>query len=257
VTTYKFTGAGGVTHDGFRWPLPTADGPGEWVEIGKQARKALTTHDLCTTRVLHATDAAHLLDWLNVEMYEVEIDEGRGLIVGPDKIGFRRGRLVRRIEAWNERNARLFACDCAEDALQYAVPDARETLECVIYVARCYADGEATLTKLAAARDAAGAAARAAARAAAGAAEAAAWDAARAAAGAAEAAAWDAAWDAARAAAWDAAWDAAGAAARAAAGAAAEAAAGAAARAAAGAAARDAARAKYGRWLCERLGIAT
>ena len=242
MTTYKFTGAGGVTHDGFRWPLPTADGPGEWVEIGKQARKALTTHDLCTTRVLHATDAAHLLDWLNVEMYEVEIDEGRGLIVGPDKIGFRRGRLVRRIEAWNERNARLFACDCAEDALQYAVPDARETLECVIYVARCYADGEATLTKLAAARDAAGAAARAAARAAAG---------------AAEAAAWDAAWDAARAAAWDAAWDAAGAAARAAAGAAAEAAAGAAARAAAGAAARDAARAKYGRWLCERLGIAT
>jgi len=225
VIAYKFTRPGGSTHNGFRWPLPSADGPGEWVEVGKQARKALTTHDLCTTRVLHATDAAHLLDWLNVEMYEVEIDEGRGLIVGPDKIGFRRGRLVRRIEAWNERNARLFACDCAEDALQYAVPDARETLECVIYVARCYADGEATLTKLAAARAAAGAA------------EAAAWDAARAAAGAAEAAAWDAAWDAARAAAWDAAW--------------------AAARAAAGAAARDAARAKYGRWLCERLGIAT
>ena len=207
MTTYKFTGAGGSTHNGFRWPLPSADGPGEWVEIGKRARKALTTADLCTTRVLHATDAAHLLDWLNVEMYEVEIDEGRGLIVGPDKIGFRRGRLVRRIEAWNERNARLFACDCAEDALQYAAPDARETLECAIYVARCYADGEATLKELAAARAAAWAAARDAA-----------WDAARA---AAWAAARDAAWGAARAAAWAAAW------------------------------------AKYGRWLCDQLGIAT
>jgi len=155
MTTWKFTGPDGTTHDGFRWPLPSADGPGEWVEVGKRARKALTTADLCTPRVLHATDAAHLLDWLNVEMYAVEIDESRGLIVGPDKIGFRRGRLVRRIEAWNERSARLFACDCAEDALQYADPASRETLECVIYVARCYADGEATSKELAAAWDAA------------------------------------------------------------------------------------------------------
>ena len=215
MIAYKFTGAGGVTHDGFRWPLPTADGPGEWVEVGKRARRALIMHDLCTTRVLHATDAAHLISWADAELYEVEIDISRGLIVGPDKIGFRRGRLVRRIEAWNERSARLFACDCAEDALQYAAPDARETLECAIYVARCYADGEATLKELAAARAAARDAAR------------------------------DAAWAAARDAAWDAAWDAARDAARAAAWAAA--------RDAAGAAAW----AKYGRWLCDQLGIAT
>jgi hypothetical protein len=235
MNAYKFTGPGGVTHGGFRWPLPSADGPGEWVEVGMGARKTLTEGDLCGPRVLHATDAEHLLDWLNAELYEVEIDEGRGLIVGSDKIGFRRGRLVRRIEAWNERTARLFACDCAEDALQYAAPDARETLECAIYVARCYADGEASMKELVAATAAAWAAARDAA-----------WAAARVAArAAASAAARDAAWDAARDAAWAAAGDAAWAAAR----------------DAAWAAARDAAwaaaRAKYAGWLRERLGIAS
>ena len=80
-----------------------------------------------------------------------------------DKIGFRRGRLVRRIEAWTERTARLFACDCAEDALQYADPKHRDTLAATIAVARRYADGEATKEELdtarAAARDAAWAAA--------------------------------------------------------------------------------------------------
>jgi len=163
MKAYKFTQANGETYNGFAWPLPTADGPGEWVEVGLKARKALTADDLCTGRVLHATDSAHLLDWLDAEMYEVEIDESRGVIVA-DKIGFRRGRLVRRIEAWNERTARLFACDCAEDALQYADLDSRETLECAIYVARCYADGEATKEELAAAWAAAWAAAEDAAR---------------------------------------------------------------------------------------------
>ena len=114
-----------------------------------------------------------------------------------DKIGFRRGRLVRRIEAWNERTARLFACDCAEDALQYADPKHHDTVAATIAVARRYADGQASKKELAAAR----AAAWAAAWAAADAARDAAWAAAR-------AAAWDAAWAAARDAAWDAARDA-------------------------------------------------
>ena len=179
VKAFKFTRANGETYGGFVWPLPHDGQPGEWVEVDKRARKALTANDLCTGRVLHAMDAAHLLDWLNAEMYEIEIDESRGVVVA-DKIGFRRGRLVRRIEAWNERTARLFACDCAEDALQYAAEDSRPTLECAIYVARCYADGEATYKELAAAEAAARAAARAAAEAAAGDA---AWDAAGAAAG--------------------------------------------------------------------------
>ena len=150
MKAWKFTQANGETYGGFAWPLPHDGEPGEWVEVGKRAKEALTADDLCSGRVLHATDAAHLLDWLNAEMYEIEIDEIRGVIVA-DKIGFRRGRLVRRIEAWNERTARLFACDCAEDALQYADPKHRDTLAATIAVARRYADGEATEKELAAA----------------------------------------------------------------------------------------------------------
>ena len=158
MNAYKFTAAGGTTYNDFAWPLPHDGQPGEWVEVGKPARKELTVWDLCSGRVLHATDTAHLLDWLNEELYEVEIDESSGVIVA-GKIGFRRGRLVRRIEAWNERTARLFACDCAEDALQYADPKQRDTLTASIAVARRYADGQATQKELAAARAAAGAAA--------------------------------------------------------------------------------------------------
>jgi hypothetical protein len=202
VNAFKFTGPAGTTYNGFTWPLPTADGPGEWVEVGKRAKKALTAADLCSGRVLHATDAAHLLDWLNEEMYEVEIDESRGVIVA-DKIGFRRGRLVRRIEAWNERTARLFACDCAEDALQYADPKHRDTLAATIAVARRYADGEATKEELSASAAAAAWAAESA-RSASAAAESAArsasawsaWSAARSASASASAA--ESAWSAAR-----------------------------------------------------------
>jgi hypothetical protein len=248
---FKFTGAGGVTHGDFAWPLPTA-GPGKWVEVGRGAKRPLTAGDLCTSRVLHAIDADHLLDWANVELYEVEIDEVRGVIVGPDKIGFRRGRLLRRVEGWNDANLRHFAADCAEDALQYADPDWRETLAVVIHTARAYADGAASEADLDAARDATWApwaaatggpkaAARAAARdgvllaaraavtdAARDAAADAAWD-------AAAAAAWDAAAAAATAAAWDAAADAA--------------------MDAATDAAWDAVRMKYRRWLFARIGL--
>jgi len=113
-----------------------------------------------------------------------------------------------------ERQARLYACDCAQ-RVAHLNTDPR--VQACIDTARRFANGEAAEQERAAAWDTAWAAARAAAwaaaRAAAGAAAgAAAWptardaarDAARAAArDAAGAAAWDAAW----AAAWDAAWD--------------------------------------------------
>lgn len=109
----------------------------------------------------------------------------------------RRARIVRRVEEWNDRSARLFACDCADDALKFFEnPDPR-SVEAVA-VARRYAIGDATFAELADAGDAARAAASAAAWAAAG--DAAAWAVAR---NSALAAAWAAvgcvAWDAARA----------------------------------------------------------
>ena len=147
-----------------------------------------------------------MLNWLNEAIWIVDYRGER--LDCDDKVVVREARLVKQIKTWNERTARLFACDCAERALKkYGKnPDPR-SLEAV-QVARRFSNGKATRRELNAARDAAWAAARDAAWDAAGAARAAARDAAGAARDAAWDAARDAAWDAAGAAAWDAAWDA-------------------------------------------------
>ena len=176
---------------------------------------------------LHPCREQDLVKWLAPALWEVETDGE--IIEASDKVVARRARIVRRVETWNDRTARLFAADCAEHVLPLfeAERPNDDRPRKAIEAARRFANGEATQEERAAAEAAAGAAARAAAEAAAG------------------TAAWDAARAAARAAAWTATGTAAGTAARAAAGAAAGDAAGAAARAAA----RDAER----EWQTARL----
>ena len=171
-----------------QWPYPG------WLEVEGDLEPCLNGLHLCRE--------GDLAEWLGPEIWEAE-HEGE-LIEHGDKVVVRRARLLKRLN-WDDRVARLFACDCAERVLGDGA-DPRSTD--AVRVARLFANGDTTADELTAARAAAGAAARAAARAAAGAA-------ARAAAGA---AAWDAAGAAARAAAraasWDASWAAAGAAER-------------------------------------------
>ena len=208
--------SGGAHHGGIgKWHLPKGKRPGKWMPpIEGDLVPCENGYHLCRPD--------DLLVWLGPRIF---VSEYRGEMVADDnKIVVREARLLRETD-WNERSARLFACDCAERVLpifEKEYPDDKRPRE-AIRVARLFARGEAT---------------------------AAAWDAARA-----------AAWDAARAAAWAAAWAAAGDAARAAAwaaaGDAAWAAAGDAAWAAAGAAAGDAAWAAAGdaekKWQRRRL----
>ena len=186
----------------YAWPLPNGK-PAKWV-------RAKGPLEVCANGI-HLCREADLLSWLvGPAMY---IAEARGArLDSSNKIVVREARLLHRLETWNEKAARLFACDCAERALRrvtakYGKQDRRSWN--AIKVARQFANGEAHRSDLAAARAAAWAAARAAAWDAAGDA---AWDAAWDAAGAAARdAVWAAAWDAARDAARDAAWDAEGA----------------------------------------------
>ena len=169
--------------------LPKNGKPGKW--LPKQ--KNLT---LCE-RGWHACAHNNLMDWANAQLYEVEL-KGE-ILKRTDKVAAEQMRFIRKIDAWNEKTARLVACRCARDVLplfEAQYPDDRRPRN-AIEVAEKYANGEATADELYSARAAAMDAARAA------------WDAAKAAArAAAKAAAWDAAWEAAWAA-WDAARDAA------------------------------------------------
>jgi hypothetical protein len=224
MTYWKIlNGTESVTVADYRYP-----GKGRW-----------TTHlnpaDLQACEVgFHVCRDEQTLNWLNgPTLWRVEICPDHDPIVLSDKIVTCRVRLIERHDL-DDRRLRLFAADCAEQALVREREAGREPDErswAAVQVARDYADGMIW----AAARDAA-------------------WD-------AAWAAAWDAAGDAAGEAAWAAAGDAAWAAARAAAGEAARAAARAAAWAAAGDAARAAAwaaaRAAQWRMFCDRFGIET
>ena len=111
MTYYKIVNEDGTTPQGYgRWDLPTKnpDGtwtPGKWVSIKRPVKRPLTEDDLCTHRVLHVVRADQILDWLGPVIAEVETDGE--VIEGKDKCGVRRARLVRIVEAWDERTARL------------------------------------------------------------------------------------------------------------------------------------------------------
>jgi hypothetical protein len=131
----------------------------------------------------HVCQEDDLLNWLGPVICEAEVG-GQVLRAGGKTVA-RTARIVKVLDTWNERTARLFACDCAEQALpvfESQRPDDDRPRTAIEVARRLFARGEATADELAAAWMAADAAV-AAARAAAG-------------------AAWDAAWDAAGAAAW-------------------------------------------------------
>lgn len=186
---YKVLGKNGkACHGGSgSWHLPKNGKPGKWMPKIENIEPCVRGYHLC--------EAVDLLEWLNEEIYEAE---GRGKSIRHDnKTVFEQARLIRKINAWNEKTARLFACECAERVLpifERERPDDDRPRK-VIEAARKYADGLISKEEI----DAARAAARGAAWDAAGAA---AWAAARGAArDAARDAAWAAAWAAARAAA--------------------------------------------------------
>ena len=143
-----------------RWYLPKKkkDGtwtPGKWMpEIEGKLEPCANGYHIC-----RPTDLIH---WLDEAIFEVEYD---GEIVEDDnKCVVRKARLLRGVEAWDEKSARLFAADCAEHVLHIYEKDYPDDdiPRNAIQAARDYANGKITKDELAAAADAAWAAARAA-----------------------------------------------------------------------------------------------
>ena len=91
MIAYKFLrpdGTGVFTR--FAWPLP-GDRPGAWVEAPIQA---------CRSGI-HACRVEHLPLWLGRELYEIEL--AGAIVAERTKVVAERGRLVRRVDAWDDR----------------------------------------------------------------------------------------------------------------------------------------------------------
>ncbi len=172
---YKVLNADGSCFHGGngKWLLPTTAGPGE-------PMPRIEGELVACQRGYHILRSAHLVQWLGPAIFEVE--PLAPVLEWDGKCGTAQARLVRRVETWNDRTARLFAADCAERVLpiyERAYPkDAWP--RAAIDAARRFARGEMTARATARAAAGDGAGDGAAAWAAAAAADAA-WDAARAA----------------------------------------------------------------------------
>ena len=147
---YKFLNQDGTSCNGGHsaWNLPTQneDGtwtPGEWMPAIEGALVPCQNG-------YHLCEEKDLLQWLGPTCYEAEYRGER--VDADDKSVVREARLLRRLN-WSNREARLFACDCAERVVHLCGDDPRP--RAAIETARRYANGQATDEELVAAWDAA------------------------------------------------------------------------------------------------------
>ena len=94
MIAYKFLRADGSTvFSGFRWPLP-GDEPGAWVQAAV---------DPCRSGI-HACRPGDLPYWVGPTLYEIEL--GGEIVEERTKVIAARGRLLRRVTAWDDGTPR-------------------------------------------------------------------------------------------------------------------------------------------------------
>ena len=111
MNAYKFLADGRTgPFSGFAWPPP-----GEWVEADGPV-------DVCR-RGVHACEVGDLPEWLSDELWRIEL-EGEIARTGEILVA-ERGRLVSRVDGWDEAAASDFARACAERLRERAKRDGR------------------------------------------------------------------------------------------------------------------------------------
>ena len=134
---------------------------GQFSPYGKGRWRKVTGPLVPCRNGLHGCTREQLDQWVDDELWLLEVDPSLPVLVLEDKIVSTKARITKQVVAWNERTARLWAADCAEHVLPYWTPvypdDDRPAR--VITVARQYARGKASADELVAAHDAAYAAA--------------------------------------------------------------------------------------------------
>jgi hypothetical protein len=122
--------------------LPKDGQPGKWTP-------SVEGEPVLCKNGWHGTDAKHLLDFSETQLFLCEAEEMKW---DDDKFTSRRMRLIHKIDAWNDKNLRLFACWCVRQIWQLLTDDRSKN---AIEIAEKFANGETTEKELAAARDAA------------------------------------------------------------------------------------------------------
>jgi hypothetical protein len=111
VIAFKFLRAEGATvFSPFRWPLPDGE-PGEWVEAPVIP---------CRSGI-HACRPDDLPYWLAPLLFEIELDGE--IVEHTRKVVAPRGRLLRRLRAWEDELSVAFTHDCARRAHEIARAD--------------------------------------------------------------------------------------------------------------------------------------
>ncbi len=155
MTYYKFIDENNCGYNDFDYTdyLPRDGEPGPWLP---EAEGEIVPCE----NGYHACKPQFVSHWIDARLYEVELS---GTLVDADnKTAASRIRLVRKVDAWNEKTQRLFAVWCAREALKLVDNlDPRSIAAC--NVAERYANGEATDKELESAKAAASDAALAAA----------------------------------------------------------------------------------------------
>jgi hypothetical protein len=109
VRAYKFLAEDGRgVFSRFRWPLPDGE-PGSWVESEVVAP--------CRSGI-HACRPADLPYWLAPVLYEIELDgpiDEQGI-----KVVAERGRLIRRVDSWNDDTREAYSQMCIARARKLA-----------------------------------------------------------------------------------------------------------------------------------------
>ena len=107
MIAYKFLSSDRVgLFSGVRWPEP-----GTWLEADAEVKRCVSG--------IHAMHAAGLLGWIDDELWTCELDgimedDGQELVA-------ERGRLLERVEGWDETAARDFARACAGSGREHVV----------------------------------------------------------------------------------------------------------------------------------------
>jgi len=108
VIAYKFLSSGAVgLFSRHAWPTPTADAPGEWVRVEGELQPCLNG--------VHACDCTRLVEWIDDELWEIELADP--VVEADEELVASAGRLVRRVDHWNDESALAFVSHCIDSTV--------------------------------------------------------------------------------------------------------------------------------------------